>query len=682
MGVGIVAITGYPGWVDKLKNGDAVNGTVDAYALVPMLYRSVNLRCDAISTVPFKLYRKDAEVEWPWKQSLAQLIKETERSLLLTGAAYWLKLYKGRVLTGFQSLNPLTMTVHYDASKAQPGNPWAGVTFTQNVQGATYGPWTMQEIVYFREPSLHDEVGPGLAPARVALQSAQLGHYLERFTSAFFEGGAQPITIMNLPESMDDAEFKRMTLETNSRFTGVVNAFRWMFVRSPDLKVTTLTPPINSLMLPELQERATTLVSMTLGVPRTMLEASAANYATADSDRQSFWRETVIPRLSLHQQVINAQLLEVLGYELHFTPESLDVMQTDEASRAGSLLQLVQAGVPLRGAMKILGYDQIEEALGPEPEPTPPTSPDATPNEPMPAMQDDAQVEQGELATPGAVASLRGKEWSLLAKKIERRIKSAKDPWCTFESDVISAEEVKSVMAHLWSGMTVHDVDEVIKAHKAIDDLTPDEKRIYNKIVRALEGQGEKWARMILRNEEVSPSLAEVLEPIFRTELQTTMQQRVDRLGTQFVPVDPADSAVVVQDWLANYVPGLIKEIDDTTLKIIQKAIEASRVTPGMTVQDIAAMVEPAVGKTRAAAIAITETTRAASQATVEYQGYLAQRGITMERVWNTDADDRVCPICGPLNGKTEDTWGNEFPGGPPAHVNCRCDTGLRVKRD
>lgn len=112
-----MAITGYPGWVDKLKSGDAVNGTVDAYALVPMLYRSVNLRCDAISTVPFTLYRNDEEVEWPWKQRLSQLIKDTERSLLLTGAAYWLKLYKGRVLTGFQFLNPLTVSTHFDPSK-------------------------------------------------------------------------------------------------------------------------------------------------------------------------------------------------------------------------------------------------------------------------------------------------------------------------------------------------------------------------------------------------------------------------------------------------------------------------------------------------------------------------------------------------------------------------------------
>lgn len=679
-----MAITGYPGWVDKLKNGEGVNGTIDAYSLVPMLYRSVNLRCDAVSTVPYRLFRNENEVEWPWNQNLANLMKDTERSLLLTGAAYWLKLYRGRVLTGFQFLNPLSMTVHFDASKAEPGNPLAGVTFQQSIQGKSFGPWTAQEIVYFREPSLTDEVGPGLAPARVALQSAQLSHYLERFTSAFFEGGAQPITVLNLPETMDEAEFRRFQGEWTSRFQGVINAFRTAFVRAPDLKVTTITPPINTLLLPELQERTITAVSMTLGVPRTMLEASAANFATADSDRQSFWRETIIPRLSLYEQVINNQLLYALNYEMQFNPEALDVMQADEANRAGSLLQLVQAGVPLRGAMKILGYDQIEEALGPEPEPTPPTSPDAAPTEPSAGISEETQP--GQDIVPDEVDNLATKrraEFGLLAKKIERRIKAGKSIACSFESDVITADEVKSVMDCIADGMTVDEVHEVVNAIKAIDELTPDEKRVYNRIVGAMEKRGATWARQIVQGKDVDPSLKDVLEPVMITELQTTMSGRVDRLGTQFgIGVDPADEGVIIQDWLADYMPEFNREIDSTTRKVLERAIATYRTTPGMTIQDLAKLIAPASGKARASSIAITETTRAASQATVEYQKYLAQRGVLMERVWNTDADDLVCPICAPLNGKNEDVWLTDYPLGPPAHVRCRCDTGLRVVRE
>lgn len=40
---------------------------------------------------------------------------------------------------------------------------------------------------------------------------------------------------------------------------------------------------------------------------------------------------------------------------------------------------------------------------------------------------------------------------------------------------------------------------------------------------------------------------------------------------------------------------------------------------------------------------------------------------------WQTAEDERVCPICGPLNDKPPVIWSRDFPNGPPAHVNCRC---------
>lgn len=664
-----------PAWFEQLRRGGRISNPADAYMVSPLLYRATNLRADAVSSVPFRVYQGDTEQEWPFTQTPAQLFKEIERSLCLTGGAYLYKIYKGRRLTGFVPLNPTTMNVTLMTDKATLENPLLGASFVQSINGKNYGPWTIDDVVYFREASYFDDIGPGVGAAHVALNSAKLEHYLSRFASAFFEGGAQPVTIMNLPEAMDENEFQRFRTEMRSSASGgIINAFKMIFMRSPDIKIEQLTPPINTLQMPELYERVITSVGMAFGVPRTMLEASAANYATADSDRQSFWRETIIPRLSLYEAVLNEQIFAPLGWYFEFQPEALDVMQTDEAARAGSLLQLVQAGVPLRGAMMMLGYDLVDEVLGTMIDVTPTPPPPA----PLPTPDDAPPTDDG---VDAEVATKRKAEWALLAKKIERRIKAQKDPWCSFESDVISAEEVKSVMAHLHRGITVAEMHDVVSAIKAVDDLTDDEKRIYNKIVKALEERGEAWARRILRDEEVDPSLRDILEPVLRGELQTTMLNRVDRLGTQFVPIDPADSAVVVQDWLAEYMPEFNREIDVTTQRILRNVIAEFRTTPGMTVQDVARALQPAVGKARASSIAITETTRAASQATVEYQNYLGQRGVLMERVWNTDSDDLVCPICAPLNGKNEDFWITDHPLGPPAHVRCRCDTGLRVIR-
>ena len=666
----------FPGWMSSMQRSGRIASAPDAYEVVPMLYRAVNLRCDAISTVPYTLTRNGDAVDWPWRQSVSELVKATERSLLLTGGAYWYKVVKGRTMTGFVVLNPTTMTVNFEPTRATLEDPYSGALFTQSQLGKVYGPWTINDIVYFREPSYRDDILPGLAPAAVALQSSQLGHYLERFTSAFFEGGAQPVMVMNLPEAMDDAEFARFRGEFATRIGGVANAFRSLFVRSPELKVQKVTPDINTMMLPELQERVITSIAMTLGVPRTMLEASAANYATADSDRQSFWRETIVPRLGMYEQVMNNQLLGPIGYEIVFEPEKLDVMQADEADRADSLLKLTQAGVALPDAMRILGYDNVDEMfLTPSVEAPADELPTEAPPEPAPVVGDIAPPQ------PDAAASMtaRRNDWALLAKKIERRIKAGKSPRCAFDSDVISGDEVKAVMARLHDGMTVHDAQHVVDEVKAVDDMTDEERRIYRELVPEFQTRGKAWVRKILRGEDVDPTLQDVIAPVLNRELTTVAQRRIDELGTDIgvVATDATNDRIV--DWLVDYVPQETRLIDATTAERIKKVIDVYRQTPGMTAEDVASMLNPAVDPARALMIARTEIVRAQTQAGVIYQSYLKERGLTYRRYWITERDDLTCPICGPLDGKPEEEWaGTE----PPAHPNCRCATALRLVKD
>ena len=426
-------------------------------------------------------------------------------------------------------------------------------------------------------------------------------------------------------------------------------------------------------MMPELADRTLKQIAMTMGVPLTMLEASAANYATADSDRQSFWRETVIPRLPKLADVMNEQLLNPLNYSIEFMPEQLDVMQADEAQRAGSLLQLTQAGVPLRAAMQILGYDGIADIILPGDL----AAPESTPTE---APTTDGTAAPTDMAnTSKAVAN----EWALLSKKIERRIKSGRDPRTSFDSAVLPADHVDAVMERCYKGMTVTDLADVIHAVKApVDDMTPDELRIYNRIIKEMRAKGEQWARDIAKSDTPDTSLRDVIKPVLDSELGTTMGKRIDRLGTQFsIPMDTGDQSRYIQDWLLDYTPKTTAKIDQTTADRIKPIIEMFRTTPGMTIQDITAAVLPLSDPVRAKMIAITETTRAASQATTSYKDYLAERGITMTRIWNTENDEIVkkCPICYPLNGVPEADWPADVADGPPGHVNCRCDTSLRL---
>lgn len=75
----------------------------------------------------------------------------------------------------------------------------------------------------------------------------------------------------------------------------------------------------------------------------------------------------------------------------------------------------------------------------------------------------------------------------------------------------------------------------------------------------------------------------------------------------------------------------------------------------------------------RAEAVAITETTEAISQGEHYGAAELAALAIMLIPVWVTEEDDRVCPICAPLNRERQNVWQGAFPTGPPGHPNCRC---------
>ena len=355
----------------------------------------------------------------------------------------------------------------------------------------------------------------------------------------------------------------------------------------------------------------------------------------------------------------------------------LDVMQADEADRADSLLKLTQAGLPLPDAMRILGYDGVDEMfLTPTVEAPPSELPqEATPQEPTP-------VEVGADAPLQPDTSTRSVDWVLLAKKLERRIKAGKTPQCNFDSAVISADEVKSVMARLYDGITVHDALHVIDEVKAVDDMTKDERRIYNELVPEFEKRGSAWVRKIMRNEPVDPTLADVIAPVLNRELSKAAQQRIDELGNDIgvTSTDATNDRVV--DWLVDYVPLETRLIDATTAERIKKVIDAYRQTEGMTAQDVAALLNPAVDPARALMIARTEIVRAQTQAGIIYQGYLKEKGLTYERIWVTERDEMVrkCPICYPLDGRKESEGWDGYE--PPAHPNCRCATALRLVRD
>jgi hypothetical protein len=160
----------------------------------------------------------------------------------------------------------------------------------------------------------------------------------------------------------------------------------------------------------------------------------------------------------------------------------------------------------------------------------------------------------------------------------------------------------------------------------------------------------------------------------------TATQQAAIYAAALNIPLDIAKVNVVAWAWATSYSYELITGITDTTRALVSQVTAQFIATPGMTVGDIAAALEVPFGPVRAQMIAVTETTRAYTQANLIMQSRLREMGVETVRVWQTSKDDKVCNICGPLDSKPESEWG-EYAGGPPAHVRCRCSTTSKVVR-
>lgn len=123
--------------------------------------------------------------------------------------------------------------------------------------------------------------------------------------------------------------------------------------------------------------------------------------------------------------------------------------------------------------------------------------------------------------------------------------------------------------------------------------------------------------------------------------------------------------------WASSYAYDLIKDINKNSQAMMQDAIQQYFVDQ-LTRGDLEDLIARTFGPVRAELIAVTEITRAASAGEDETIQGLKSQGIILEPYWQTNADDLVCDICGPLHQKQTDEL-------PPAHPGCRCWKNYRL---
>ena len=338
------------------------------YGLVGWLHRCVDIRASSLATMPWTIKRgetvlltndDDITPEFKWMETLPDLLYRTEAATTLTGRSYWFR-ERNRVKTlGLRWLHPLSVRPEI--------NERDGLThFTRTLGDGVEKRFELEDIIYLWVPDPFVEIGPAEHfPGKAALQAAGILSNMDEFLASYFARGLIKATLLTKmptpglttgPQKTSDDERSRV-LEWWRRATGGIKNANVTEMATGDFRPIVVGEGLQDLQNTSLTTEQRESIATALGVPHSKVTANAANFATANQDARSFVTDTMIPETRWIGAELNRQIFAPMGLQFDFRPESLAIMQDDEAQRAASLEALVRAGMSLEAAVRILGYD-------------------------------------------------------------------------------------------------------------------------------------------------------------------------------------------------------------------------------------------------------------------------------------------------------------------------------------
>ena len=338
------------------------SGVKDYFAAIPWLYRGIQLRADAVASMPFALWRGGTETDTSddWQNvvgfmpSPRRMLRLVEMSLCLTGMAYQSRVTQGANTINLRYLNPSTVQPKLDKDKGLVG-------FTRYISGSQV---VLQpdELVYYWLEDPYTEIGPPTScPAKAALMASGVLANVDEFVAGFFSRGAIKATLLTVQGMPIEAERQRLTEWWKRVVSGVKNAFGAQVINADTIQPVTIGDGLEDLQNQSLVQEKREDIATALGVPQTKLFSSSASGlgggGVVEQDDVRFLNDTVIPECEFIASVLNEQVFEALGYNLEFKPETLDAFQEDEARRSASYANYVNAQMLPSIAAQILGIE-------------------------------------------------------------------------------------------------------------------------------------------------------------------------------------------------------------------------------------------------------------------------------------------------------------------------------------
>lgn len=339
-----------------------INSVAEAYDAVSLVRRCMTNIANAVAGVPMKISVNGevlpAEQAWSFENNANELIKNTVRLYLAYGFALWDPIYDSRYLRRFDLLNSYAIQ-HDTSSTDSEGNPI--LLFRQYMRGKqrTINP---DDVIFFREFNMRDDLAPGKGMAYGALRDAQMMAHSTDFANKHFMVGPNGLVILEFAQNTSKEDmnltkgFFRRVYNSGLRAIG-----RVLPLTDGALKVNQIKGDMKDIAQDKLDAKSRRAIADAFDMPYSMVVEGAANFAVAEQDKKRFYEGIVTQMCQMIANTMNTQVYrenkpDDTGIRIEFAVKELPLFQADEEKRSSILQTLVIAGTPFDLAWEQAGY--------------------------------------------------------------------------------------------------------------------------------------------------------------------------------------------------------------------------------------------------------------------------------------------------------------------------------------
>jgi len=556
-------------------------------------------------------------------QKYTELLKETVMHMGISGDAYWYKIPKGNgpEIAEIWGLHPALMkilsTVHGEILGYVMRAPNAA-------EPVVFEP---HEVIHFRLPNpTHDLYG--LSPLEILVPEVQTDLHMQRANQAYFDNDMTPDSILMLDDNLSDEEAKKAKRMIAEKHQGSDKKHKMMVARGvKDIKILGSTMKDAEFLAG--RDLTTKKVTAAYEVPEVLLGYhNRGDYATSDVMERIFYNTKIRPLQKQMEESISDELIFPINPRLRFSFDSLDF--TDQDGKRKDYLQATSLGILTKDEVRAEIFDlpPLKE-IDPRLDGTGPTASLATDGH-----GDDSKDANGN---------------SLNDETSQKSVRKADDASLADERDAqlrdLSDELEPAIVSYFTDQQT-----NLAQPPRAADDL-------------------DGWLDSSLETATAA------LVMVFAFHLYTSLFAGTQAAQTQLNLVLPFEKInAYVQDYLSNDALTHAAGITATTRDQLRSSLSEG-IASGESQTQLAARVQAVYANAsanRAKQIAGSETAQA-----FQYANHAAAEAteLALTRTFLTSNDERVCPICSPLDGVTV-AFDAPYPGGVEPgsdHVLCRC---------